>query len=105
MRENGLNKKILDFIPRGKKNAISVKRLAEISGARSESNLRGDIAELRKAGELICSSPAGYYRPATRAELDDFIKRMKAHAIGVFQAIASAQKAQKEMEGQQSLDL
>lgn len=100
-----MNRNILKYIPSGKKNAISVQRLAEISGAKSERCLRGDIAELRKAGEIICSSPAGYYKPATPAELDDFIKRMKAHAIGVFQAIASAQKAQKEMEGQQSLDL
>ena len=100
-----MDKKILDYIPEGKEHAISAQRLAEITGAKSQRCLRADIRELRKAGELICSSTAGYYKPATPAELDDFIKRMKAHAIGVFQAIASAQKAQKEMEGQQSLDL
>ena len=99
-----MNKRILEYIPMGKKNAISVQRLAEISGARSESCLRSDVAELRKAGELICSSPAGYYKPETRAELDDFINRMEKHAIGVFQAIASARKAQQEMEGQQSFE-
>lgn len=99
-----MNKTILGFIPEGKENAIPAQRLAEISGARSERCLRGDIAELRKAGELICSSPAGYYRPATRAEIADFIERMESHAIGVFQAIASAREAMKEMEGQQSFE-
>ncbi len=99
-----MNKTILGFIPEGKENAIPAQRLAEISGARSERCLRGDIAELRKAGEIICSSPAGYYRPATRAEIADFIERMESHAIGVFQAIASAREAMKQMEGQQSFE-
>ena len=99
-----MNKHILEYIPEGKEHAISAQRLAEITGAKSQRCLRADIRELRKAGELICSSPAGYYKPATRAELDDFIKRMRAHALGVFQAIASARKAQKEMEGQRSFD-
>lgn len=99
-----MNKRILEYIPEGKKNAISAQRLTELCGAKSQRCLRADIRELRKAGELICSSPAGYYKPATRAELDDFIKRMRAHALGVFQAIVSAQKAQQEMEGQQSFD-
>lgn len=99
-----MNKHILKYIPEGKEHAISAQRLAEITGAKSQRCLRADIRELRKAGELICSSTAGYYKPATRAELDDFIKRMRAHALGVFQAIASAQKAQQEMEGQQSIE-
>lgn len=99
-----MNKHILEYIPEGKKNAISAQRLAEISGARSERCLRGDIAEFRKAGEIICSSPAGYYRPATRDEIRDFIERMEGHAQGVFRAIASARKALRQMEGQKSLD-
>ncbi len=99
-----MKKHILDYIPMGKKNAISVQQLAELSGAHSESSLRKDIAELRKSGELICSSSCGYYRPATRAELADFIKRMESHAIGVFQAIKSAREAMKQIEGQQHLE-
>lgn len=99
-----MNKTILGFIPEGKENAIPAQRLAEISGARSERCLRGDIAELRKAGEIICSSPAGYYRPATRDEIRDFIERMESHAIGVFSAIASARKALQQMEGQTSIE-
>lgn len=99
-----MNKNILEYIPEGKKNAISAQRLAEISGARSERCLRGDIAELRKAGEIICSSPAGYYRPATRDEIRDFIERMEGHAQGVFRAIASARKALRQMEGQKSIE-
>ena len=99
-----MNRKILEFIPAGKINAIPAQRLAEISGARSERCLRGDIAELRKAGEIICSSPAGYYRPATRAEIADFIERMESHAIGVLQAVSSAREAMKQMEGQQSFE-
>ena len=99
-----MNKTILGFIPEGKENAIPAQRLAEISGARSERCLRGDIAELRKAGEIICSSPAGYYRPATRDEIRDFIERMESHAIGVFSAIASARKALQQMEGQTNIE-
>ena len=99
-----MNRRILEYIPEGKKNAISAQRLAELTGARSERCLRGDIAELRKAGEIICSSPAGYYRPATRAEIADFIERMESHAIGVLQAVASAREAMKQMEGQISIE-
>ena len=99
-----MNRRILGFIPEGKEHAISAQRLAEISGACSERCLRGDIAELRKAGEIICSSPGGYYKPATRAEIADFIERMEAHASGVYQAIASARKALRQMEGQQSFE-
>ena len=99
-----MNKRILEYIPEGKEHAISAQRLAEISGARSERCLRGDIAELRKAGEIICSSPAGYYRPATRDEIRDFIERMEGHALGVFRAIASARKELKQMEGQTTIE-
>lgn len=94
----------MKYIPEGKKNAISAQRLAEITGAKSQRCLRADVRELRKAGELICSSPAGYYKPATREELAGFIRMMEKHALGVFQAIASARKAQREMEGQQSFE-
>ena len=99
-----MNKHILEYIPEGKEHAISAQRLAEISGAKSQRCLRADIRELRKAGELICSSPAGYYKPATREELAGFIRMMERHAAGVFQAIASARKAQQQMEGQQSFE-
>ena len=99
-----MNREILEYIPAGKINAIPAQRLAEISGARSERCLRGDIAELRKAGEIICSSPAGYYRPATRDEIRDFIDRMEGHAQGVFSAIASARKALRQMEGQTTIE-
>lgn len=99
-----MNNHILKYIPLGKKNAISAQRLADVSGAKSQRCLRADIRELRKAGELICSSPAGYYKPATRAEIADFIERMEAHASGVYQAIASARKALRQIEGQQSFE-
>ena len=99
-----MNTKLLEHIPSGNQNAVSVQRLAELTGARSERCLRADVRELRKAGELICSSPGGYYRPATRAEIADFIERMEGHAIGVFQAIKSAREAMKQMEGQQSFE-
>ena len=99
-----MNKRILEYIPEGKKNAISAQRLAEITGAKSQRCLRGDIAELRKAGELICSNPAGYYKPATREELAGFIRMMDSHAIGVFSSIASARKALQQMEGQTSIE-
>ena len=54
-----MNIKILGFISEGKENAISAQRLAEISGARSERCLRGDIAELRKAGKSSAAARPG----------------------------------------------
>lgn len=99
-----MNQRILDYIPRGKENAIPAQRLAEITGARSVRGLRADIADLRTAGAIICSGKEGYYRPATRAEITDFIRSMESHAKSVYKAIQSARASLREMEGQQRLE-
>lgn len=96
---------ILDYIPKGKESAISVNRLAGMVGVKNERTLRAYIAELRKNGAVICSSAVGYYIPASREELREYIDRMEKQARGTFRGIRSARDALRELEGQAVFNL
>lgn len=95
-----MNRCILEYIPRGRNKAIAAQSLANIIGI-SDRRLRAEIADLRAAGTIICSCSRGYYIPATRDEIQEFINIMDAHAKSCFRAVKSARAALKEIEGQQ----
>ena len=96
---------IMKYIPKGKKSAVPVNKLAGMLGVKNERSLRAYIAELRKSGAVICSRAGGYYRPASREERREYIERMEKQARGTFRGIRSARDALRELEGQAVFNL
>ncbi|MDD6070430.1 MAG: hypothetical protein PUC12_06390 [Clostridiales bacterium] len=93
------------ILPTGKKNAIPAKYLANKLMFKSTRALQADIAKARAEGQVICSSTTGgYYLPADRAEIEEFVAILKARACNTFVALKSAREALGQHPGQQSLD-
>ena len=90
-------------LPRGKKNAISAKELAEKLGFPSVRVLQKNIEKARADGVLILSSTqGGYYLPENDAEIQEFIDTLRSRAIGIFKAIKAARRYMGETKGQMS---
>ena len=64
-------------IPAGRAEAVSMTYLASIFGI-SKRELRKNIEDARKAGNLICSCDRGYFMPETMTEIKEYAKRTKA---------------------------
>ena len=89
------------ILPTGKRNAVSTPELQRIMRFRSVRALRKDIAASRKDGQIICCSPdGGYYLPANREEIREFVAVIESRAISTLAVLKSARAALKETEGQ-----
>ena len=89
--------KILDLIPTGRGNAISMKDLARIL----EVDVRGVrqlVHNARNDGEVICGTESGYYQPATKEELRDYIALAQSRAFSCLRSLKAARKLLSEME-------
>ena len=86
---------ISDLLKHGKKNGISAARLADMLG--TTTRRVGHIIEAaRREGELICSGSAGYYLPASRKELEETYKNMRARSLSMLFTIGKMKKALEE---------
>lgn len=90
---------IENVLLRGKKNATPAAVLCDRFGV-SARELRHIIAREREAGAVILSDAAkgGYYLPADKAELLEFIKVNNARAFSTLRTVRSAKQALKEIE-------
>lgn len=96
-----------ELLSRGKENAKTTEELMRACHFESRRELTLQIAKEREAGELICgttSGQGGYYLPADRAEVLEFIKSMSNRAINIFKAVKSARKYLEQIDGQISMD-
>ena len=92
------------FLKKGEENATPSASLAEAAGFSDIRALQADIARSRAAGQIICSSSrGGYFLPASKEEIETFIRSMEARAKNTLLAIRSARQAIREIEGQLSL--
>lgn len=99
MNKRTMERKPIDFmaiLPHGKEKAISAEHLCRKIGVKDERALRAQVAISRQAGQLICSGGTGYYIPATRAEVEDFVLRMEAQAKSTFAVLRTARKVLRE---------
>ena len=65
---------LVDLIPTGKDEAISMKMLSRITGYPT-ADIRQYVLNARRLGILICSGEQGYYFPKDLGELQEFIHR------------------------------
>lgn len=64
----------------------------------TDRDLRKCIETMRRAGIIIASSSKGYYLPATRKELEEYIKRTEKAARSIFATLKYARRALKKTE-------
>lgn len=87
-------KNVLDFIPIGKRNAISMPELSLRMGE-SERVARKAVFEARRRGAVICSTCSGdsfdgYYFPASVEEALPYIRLQESRIRSAQEALRSA---------------
>jgi len=94
-----------ELLSKGKENARTTEELMRACNFSHKRELTQQIARERAAGAIICSTTAdngGYYLPATRAEVAEFVDSMSNRAKNTFKAVRAARKYLKQMDGQTS---
>lgn len=96
-----------EILPKGKENAIAMKDLARVLGFANTRALRDDISKARENGAVICSTTksgkSGYFLPANREEIKEYLNTMERRAKSAFIAMRAAKKALEQIEGQGAL--
>lgn len=96
---------IIDYIPRGRENAISRQRLAQITGL-TDNKMRELIRKARRETVIInLQDGRGYYQPTTIEEVDRFIAQEEHRAKSIFYALNGAKKYRNEMKGQMEFNV
>lgn len=92
---------IAGMLPRGSENAITTVELLRRTGYACKRQLTKVIQAERKAGAMIASrtdGQGGYFQPATKEELERYIRSMDHRARQIMVTIATARKALKELD-------
>ena len=89
-------KKLIELIPKGEENAVSMSALARLLGV-EERDIRRLVLQARCDGELICSSNHGYYYPANDAELIDYYTSLSARFRSTQKVLAVVELAVAEL--------
>lgn len=94
---NGEGKKhrIMDYIPYGKDQSVSMKALASIFN-KGDREIRLMVRNARLDGEIIVGDENGYYQPVYEEDLDRWIRKEEAAATGKFKMLQSAKDARDE---------
>lgn len=84
---------IMDYIPRGKDNAVTREQLVEQTGIKDRT-VRRMIHKKRQQGEIIISSTRGkgYYLPLTRDDAEGFIRQQKSYIKHIQESITKAER-------------
>lgn len=92
---------IMNFIPRGQRNAIRMKDLAKLTGWKMR-EVRQAIFAARCDGELICSScdkiTGGYFQPVTVAEVKEYKLMQESRIRSAAKAVRSARQFLRQKE-------
>lgn len=88
------------ILPKGEEHAIKSADLAARLGFENTRQLQVDIAKARGNGVMILSSGRGYYLPSSKAEVERFVKTMRARALNTLKAIKTANRFLEQVPGQ-----
>lgn len=95
-----------ELLSEGKENARTTEELVRACGFSNKRDLTIQIAKERAAGAIICSTTSengGYYLPATRSEVEEFVNSMSNRAKNTFKAIHAAREYLKQIDGQMDM--
>ena len=92
---------IIDILPTGKENAVSMRDLANCLGV-TERTVRKHIEIERRSGSIICRSldegVSGYFLPANIEEVREFVKLSEKRINTARQCTRSAKAMLREYE-------
>ena len=95
--------RILELIPEGRENAVSLAYLAEMLKV-SERTAKKYVSHARKNGTPIVGDQYGYYRPANREELQWYYRIFRKRGLTALSSISSARQDLQEVPGQLALE-
>lgn len=87
--------KILDCIPYGRENAVSMRYLAAVLSTDAR-GIRRMVHDARSSGYVIIGNEHGYYKPQHKDDVIGWIKREMAVLKSKNKALQSARKALSE---------
>lgn len=90
---------IEELLHTGIQNALSPEYLAIVAGLDSVRAVQKQIERERRSGAVILSSsvpPGGYYLPANRNEVMQFIRTLENRSLGTMEALNSAREYLKK---------
>ena len=97
---NNTDINILNYIHKGRENAVSRERLRQLTGL-TDSKMRELIREARKNVPIInLSDGCGYYIPTKEEEVDKYIRQEEHRAKSIFANLQSAKEYRKKIKGQ-----
>lgn len=83
---------ILDFIPKGKENAVTNKDIQVKTGL-PEREIRKYVHDARRTTCIINNQDGrGYYQPTEKAEVERFIKQERSRALSVLWSLKGAKQ-------------
>lgn len=88
-RPKSPHRAILDRIPRGRYNAVSMRDLANILG-RDDRQIRHMIENARIDGNIIAGTNDGIFIPETDQELREYVNRSISHITSSVKALRPA---------------
>lgn len=94
--ENSLTAELLAVIGTGEKAAITSRQIKQSFGL-SERDLRKVVEKCRKSGVFILASDQGYFFPASKDELQRFIRRESNRVKNQCIAIAPLKRYLKQL--------
>ena len=86
----------------GEENAVHAAELAGLLGVKTARGVRQIVNAARRRGVPVCSSDAGYFLPATAAELARAALRLRAAGLACL--VASAHLRADALDGQMKID-
>ena len=94
------NISIIDYIPRGRANAIPRKKLAYITGL-TDTKMRELIRQARHEKPILnLQDGKGYYIPDNKEEVRRYIKQEEHRAKSIFANLKSAREYLDQLENQ-----
>lgn len=92
--------KILNYIPKGRENAISREKLRQLTGL-TDSKMRDLIRQARHDVPIVnLQSGEGYFIPTKMEEIERYIAQEEHRAKSIFANLQSAKEYKKKIKGQ-----
>lgn len=92
--------KILNYIPKGRENAISREKLRQLTGL-TDSKMRDLIRQARHDVPIVnLQSGEGYFIPTKMEEIERYIAQEEHRAKSIFANLQSAKEYRKKIKGQ-----
>lgn len=98
---------IIEYIPKGKANAVSRNYLKTVTGM-TDRHIRMAIQAFNESGEgiIACEAGKGYFVPETRSEAESYIRYSQSYLISLARKDRSMKRAVERMfSDQMELDL